>query len=95
MSRFRRQTELFSQLVNGKHFYRQRTGHEQALADCFDDDNNFFQDKANVWSGTIFRKTTDTVECSWLKKSTWAETQHRFSTRFQVTQHKEETDDKE
>ena len=48
MSRFRRQTELFSQLVNGKHFYRQRTGHEQALADCFDDDDNFFQDKANV-----------------------------------------------
>lgn len=48
MSRSRKQTELFSQLVNDKHFYRQRTGHEQALGDCFDDDDNFFQAKANV-----------------------------------------------
>ena len=48
MSRSRKQTEMFSQLVNGKHFYRQRTRHEQALADCFDNDDNFFQAKANV-----------------------------------------------
>jgi len=48
MSRSRKQTELFSQLVIDKKFYRQRTGHEQALGECFDDDDNFFQAKARV-----------------------------------------------
>jgi hypothetical protein len=74
MPRSRTQTQLFSQLVNGRKFYRCRTRHEQDLAECFDEDDNFFQARANAVWYNISRENRHSrlsmLEEKYMRKST-------------------------